>query len=110
MDWGRLEVGIWDILIVLAFRGPVNKEERLFRVVVLFLRAERARRSRDIMNRVEWCAWKFGVLGQSIQDLVVLAERRLTSTWKMLSASEVGTFGEPKPGDFAITRAFTVIV
>ncbi len=53
---------------------------------------------------MKWCAFKPGILGLSIQDSVALAEHRLTSTWKMLSASEMGTFSEPKLGDFAVVR------
>ena len=40
--------------------------------------------------------------GLPIQDSEALAEHRLTSTWKMFSASEMGTLCEPKSGDFAV--------
>ena len=43
-----------------------------------------------------------------IPDLIALAEHRLTSTWKMGSASEMGTFSEPKLCDFAVIRALAV--
>lgn len=109
LDRRRLKVDIWDVLIVLAFGGPVDKEERLVRVVVLLNRAERTRRSGNLMTRVEWCACKSGVSGLSIPDFVNLAEHRLTSTWKMLSASEMGTFSEPKLRYFAIGRLFAVL-
>ena len=60
------------------------------------------------MNGMKWCAFISAVLGPSIQDSVALAQHRLTSTWKMLSASEMGTFSEPKLGDFAIVRVLVV--
>lgn len=60
------------------------------------------------MNRVEWCACKSGVLGPPIQDSVALADHKLTSTWKMVSASEMGTFSEPKLRDFAVVRVLAV--
>lgn len=60
------------------------------------------------MNRVEWCACKYGVLGLSTKGSVTLAEHRLTSTGKMLSASEMGTFSEPKFWDLAVVRVLVV--
>lgn len=65
------------------------------------------------MDRVEWCACKFGVLDQSIQDSVpldsvALAEQQLTSTRKMPSASEMGTFSEPKLRDPIVVRDLVV--
>ena len=61
------------------------------------------------MNRVEWCAYKIGVLDRSIHNITVLAEHELTSTWKMLSAREMGTFSKPKLGAFAIVRALAIL-
>ena len=60
------------------------------------------------MNRVKRCAFKFGVLDRSIQDLVALAEHRLTSTWKMRPASDMGTFSEPELCNLAVVGAFAV--
>ena len=108
LDRRRLEVDIWDVLIVLAFQSTVDKEECLVSLVVLLDRAERTRRSGNLVNRVEWCACKFGVLGLSIQYSVALAEHRFTSTRKMLSASEMGTFSEPEFRYPAIWRLFAV--
>ena len=62
------------------------------------------------MNRVEWRACESGVLGQSVQDLALLAEHRLTSTWEVFSTSEMGTFGEPKLRDFALIRALAIFL
>lgn len=61
------------------------------------------------MDRVEWRACKSCVLGLSAQDSVALAERRLTPARKMLSASEMGTFSEPKPCDSAVVRVLAVL-
>ena len=60
------------------------------------------------MNRVEWCACKSDVLGLFTRDSVALAKPGLTSTWKMLSTSEMGTFSEPKLRDFAVLRVLAV--
>ena len=61
------------------------------------------------MKRVKWCACKSGVLDLPIQDSVALPEHKLTSTWKMLSASEMGTFSEPKLRDLALVRVPAII-
>ena len=62
------------------------------------------------MNRVEWRACESGVSGQSIQDLALLAEHRLTSTWEVFPTSEMGTFGEPKLRDFAIIMPVAIFM
>ena len=62
------------------------------------------------MNRVERHACESGVLGQSVQDLALLAEHRLTSTWEVFCTSEMGTFGEPKLRDFATIRALAMFM
>ena len=56
------------------------------------------------MNRVERCACKSGELGPSLQKYVALVEHKLTTTWKMLSAGEMGTFSEPKLRNLAVMR------
>ena len=62
------------------------------------------------MNRVEWRACESGVLGQAVQDVALLAEHRLTSTWEVFSTSEMGTLGEPKLRDFATIRALAIFM
>ena len=56
------------------------------------------------MNRVERCACESVELGPSLQSYVALVEHKLTTTWKMLSAGEMGTFSEPKPRNLAVMR------
>lgn len=49
-----------------------------------------------------------GVLSLSTKDSVLVVEHRLTSTWKMLSTSEMSTFSEPKLRDFAVLRVLAI--
>ena len=62
------------------------------------------------MSSTEWngAPVSLALLDQSVQDLTLLAEHRLTSTWEVFSASEMGTFGEPKLRDFATTGALAI--
>ena len=57
------------------------------------------------MNRVERCACKSGELGPSFKNYVALVEHKLTTTWKMFSAGEMGTFSEPKLRNLAVMRS-----
>ena len=71
---------------------------------MLLNRAEGTWRSRNLVNRVERCACKSGESGPSLRNYVAIVEHKLTTTWKMLSAGEMGTFSKPKLRNLAVMR------